>query len=80
MDIVICIVCFIIGMWIEHFMMSTMINGKLTGRCSKLKFQRKDGRTQYLFGPDSKTDFAILIYSLNENIYGDVVTEIDKED
>jgi len=55
-----------------------MINGKLTGRCSKLKFQIKDGRTQYLFGPDSKTDFAILIYSLNDNIYGDVVTEIDK--
>lgn len=80
MYIVICIVCFIVGIWFEYFMMSTMINGKLTGKCSKLKFQRKDGRTQYLFGPDSKTDFAILIYSLNENIYGDVVTEIDKED
>lgn len=80
MYIVICIVCFIVGIWFEYFMMSTMINGKLTGKCSRLKFQRKDGRTQYLFGPDSKTDFAILIYSLNENIYGDVVTEIDKED
>lgn len=80
MYIAICIGCFVLGLFTECFLISSMINGKLTGRCSKLKFQRKDGRTQYLFGPDSKNDFATLIYSLNENIYGDVVTEIDKED
>lgn len=80
MYIVICFGCFVLGLFAECFLISSMINGKLTGRCSKLKFKRKDGRTQYLFGPDSKTDFAILIYSLNENIYGDVISEIDKED
>ena len=80
MDIVICIVCFIIGMWIEHFMMSTMINGKPALKCSTLKFKTKNGKDQYLFGPNDKHDFATIIYSLNENIYGEVVTEIDKED
>ena len=79
MYIVICFGCFVLGLFAECFLISSMINGKLTGRCSTLKFKRKDGRTQYLFGPDSTTDFAILIYSLNENIYGDVISEIDKE-
>lgn len=74
------IICFILGLFIESVLTSSMINGRLSIKFSKLKFKRKNGRTQYLFGPDSKTDFAILIYSLNENIYGDVVTEIDKED
>lgn len=80
MYILICFGCFVLGLFVETFLISSMINGKLTTRYSKLKFKRKDGRTQYLFGPDSKNDFAVLIFSLNENIYGDVISEIDKED
>lgn len=80
MYIVICIICFIAGIWIEYFMMSTMINGKPTLKCSTLKFKTKNGKDQYLVGPNDKHDFAAIIYSLNENIYGEVVTEIDKED
>lgn len=79
MHIVICIICFIAGIWIEYFMMSTMINGKPTLKCSTLKFKTKNGKDQYLLGPNDKHDFATIIYSLNENIYGEVVTEIDKE-
>lgn len=80
MYIVICIICFIAGIWIEYFMISTMINGKPTLKCSTLKFKTKNGKDQYLVGPNDKHDFAAIIYSLNENIYGEVVTEIDKED
>lgn len=80
MHIAICLVCFIFGLFIENILVSSMINGKLSIRCSKLKFKTKDGKDQYLLGPDDKHDFATIIYSLNENLYGEVISEIDKED
>lgn len=79
MYIVICIICFIAGMWIEHFMMSTMINGKPTLKCSTLKFKTKNGKDQYLFGPNDKHDFATIIYSINCQLYGDAIDEIDED-
>ena len=79
MYIVICIICFIAGIWIEYFMMSTMINGKPTLKCSTLKFKRKDGRTQYLFGPDDKRDFLTIIYSLSGDQYNEVIPDIYTE-
>lgn len=80
MYITICLGCFILGLFIENILVSSMINGKLSIRYSKLKFKRKNRRYQYLFGPNDKRDFATLIYSLNTDIYGEVVTEIDKGD
>lgn len=74
------IICVILGLFVESILTASMINGRLSITFSKLKFKRKNGRDQYLFGPYKKDDFAVLIYTLNENIYGDVVTEIDKED
>lgn len=79
MNITICLICFILGLFIESILTSSMINGKLSIRCSKLKFKTKDGKYQYLFGPNDKHDFAAIIYSLNENLYGEVISEIDKE-
>lgn len=79
MYIAICIACFIAGIWFEYFMMSTTINGKPALKCSTLKFKTNNSKNQYLFGPNNKHDFATLIYSLNKDIYGEVVSEIDKE-
>lgn len=79
MHIAICLVCFIFGLFIENILISSMINGKLSFKYSKLKFKTKDNKDQYLFGPSDKHDFATLIYSLNKDIYGEVVSEIDKE-
>lgn len=79
MYIIICIICFISGIWFEYFMMSTMINGKPALKYSTLKFKINNSKDQYLFGPNNKHDFATLIYSLNKDIYGEVVSEIDKE-
>lgn len=80
MYIAICLFCFIFGLFIEYILISSMINGKLSFKYSKLKFKTKDNKDQYLFGPSDKHDFATLIYSLNKDIYGEVVSEIDKED
>lgn len=79
MYIMICLSCFIFGLFIEYILISSMINGKLSFKYSKLKFKTKDNKDQYLFGPSDKHDFATLIYSLNKDIYGEVVSEIDKE-
>ena len=73
------IICFILGLFIESVLTSSMINGRLSITFSKLKFKRKNGRDQYIFGPYEKDDFAALIYALNEIIYGEAVSEIDKE-
>lgn len=79
MYIVICLSCFIFGLFIENILVSSMINGKISFKYSKLKFKTKDSKEQYLFGPSDKHDFAALIYSLNTDIYGEVISEIDKE-
>lgn len=73
------IVCFILGLFVESVLVSSMINGKLSTRCSKLKFKRKDGRTQYLFGPDDKHDLLTIAYSLSEDTYSEVVPDIYEE-
>lgn len=73
------LICFIFGLFIESVLTASMINGKLTTRCSKLKFKRKDGKTQYLFGPDDKRDFLTITYSLGEDQYDEVVPDIYKE-
>ena len=70
---------FIWGFILHSLLINVTVTGKFLGKIRHIKFVDGNKVTRIIVPRDNR-EFATIIYSLNESIYGDVINEIDKED
>lgn len=72
------IMAFLIGFILDQLLVNKIVNGKYFRRVRYIKFT--DGKnTTHLIGPYDNREFAKIIYSINCQLYGDAIDEIDEE-
>lgn len=70
---------FILGTTLNSMLINRTVTGKFLGSIRSIKFSDGNKVTRIIVPRDNR-EFAAIIYALNESIYGEVISEIDKED
>ena len=72
------VIGFILGTILNSILINRTVTGKFLGQIRSIKFS--DGnKVRRIIVPRDNREFATIIYALNESIYGEVISEIDKE-